>query len=730
MHRISGVSYPVRATRKQILKQVLIKGGAAVVEEVPAPLVGRKSILVAVTDSCVSVGTESAGLQMSGMPLYRRALKQPENVKRVLDMMRDQGVKRTLDRVMGKLAAGSATGYSAAGTVVEVGAEVEGFAVGDRVSCAGAGIANHAELIDVPVNLAVRVPDEVSLEMASTVTLGAIAMQGVRRAAPTLGELVVVLGLGILGQITVQLLKANGCRVIGTDLDPERVRLAKNAGMDHGFDPSTEDFAEHVLRLSDGFGADAVIVTAASSNDQIISDAMRATRKKGRVVLVGDVGLNLKRADFYAKELDFFISTSYGPGRYDPVYEEGGADYPLPYVRWTENRNMQAYLEMMRSGGVDLSGLSIDRYPVERAGEAYAALGGEGIKPLIVFLAYPGDVAKASVRRVDMPMASRSRHGKIRVGLIGASSFAQGVHLPNMVKLRDQYELRAVMSRTGANAKAVAKQYEAAYCASDYDEILNDPEVDLIMVATRHNLHAEIALRALQAGKHVFVEKPLAMTPTELDAIEQFYAGSTGSAPVLMTGFNRRFAPAIVRAREVLAASSTPVIVNYRMNAGFIPRSHWVHGEEGGGRNIGEACHIYDLFNLFCDGAGVVDVHARSVAPRGEQWGRNDNFVATVTYANGSVCTLTYTALGAKSHPKERMDIYADGKVVTMDDYKRLEIAGGNLKGWSAPAMQKGQLEELQALATCLTNGSAWPISLHEQLVATRVSFEVERQIS
>ena len=667
---------------------------------------------------------------MSGMPLYRRALKQPENVKRVLDMMRDQGVKRTLDRVMGKLAGGSATGYSAAGVVVEVGDEVEGFSVGDRVACAGAGVANHAELIDVPVNLAVKVPDSVNMEMASTVTLGAIAMQGVRRAAPTLGETIVVLGLGILGQITAQLLKASGCRVLGSDLDATRVRAALDAGMDEGFDPGAEDFADRVMHLTDGFGADAVIVTAASSSDQLISDAMRATRKKGRVVLVGDVGLDLKRSDFYQKELDFFISTSYGPGRYDPVYEEGGRDYPMPYVRWTENRNMESYLSLIDSGSMDLSRLSIQRYPVDRAGDAYAELKADGDKPLLVFLSYPEHDSKAVSRRVVMSTTPAARSGVIRVGLVGAGGFAQGVHLPNMIKLKERYQLRAVMSRTGANAKSVAKQYEAAYCASAYDEILNDPDIDLVMITTRHDLHGGMVLQALQAGKHVFVEKPLAISPAEVDAIESFYTSHQGGGPVLMTGYNRRFAPAIVRAREVLEGSSTPLILNYRMNAGFIPREHWVHQAEGGGRNIGEACHIYDLFNYFSWGSEVEGVNARGIIPSGRQWGRNDNFVAMVHYRNGNICTLTYTAMGAKSHPKEKMDIYADGKVVSMDDYKQLDVSGGRYKGWHASAMQKGQFEELALLANCLLDGQEWPISLADQLSAARISFAVEHQIT
>lgn len=709
------------------MKQVLIKAGKAIVEDVPAPQVGRKNILVRVTHSCISVGTEMAGVKMSGLPLYQRALKQPENVKRVLEMMRDQGVKRTIDRVMGKLSAGSATGYSAAGVVIELGDEVVGFAVGDRVACAGAGIANHAEVIDVPVNLAVKIPEDLETAIASTVTLGAIAMQGVRRAQPTLGETFVVVGLGILGQITAQILSANGCRVIGIDLDPRRIQLALDNGMDIGINPALENYVERVLKFTDGLGADAVIVTAASESNQVISEAMQACRKKGRVVLVGDVGLDLNRADFYKKELDFLISTSYGPGRYDPFYEEGGQDYPIAYVRWTENRNMQAYIDLLAKGKVRLGNLYHPPYPIDKAGEAYDALKGSGDKPLLVLLEYP---ERDGFRTTRVPLRTvEVKSGKIRVALAGASSFAQGMHLPNMVKLRDRFTLQAVMSRTGANARAVATQYEAAYCTTEYDDILKDDEVDLVMVTTRHDLHGPMVLQALRAGKHVFVEKPLALHEEEIAEIERFYAQHP-NGPLLMVGFNRRFSPAMQVIRSILDNRTTPIIANYRMNAGYIPLDHWVHGPEGGGRNIGEACHIYDLFNSLTGTPQVEAVNAYSITPSSKQWARNDNFVATLKYADGSVCTLTYTALGDKSYPKEQMEIFADGKVLVMDDYKSVTVHGGKHKGWSSTAMQKGQMEELDALSATLLKGAPWPISLEEQLQASRLSLQVERQIN
>lgn len=707
------------------MKQVLIQGGGVKVEEVPAPQVGDRNVLVRVEYSCVSVGTEMASVSMSGLPLYKRALKQPDNVKRVLEMMRDQGVKRTLDRVQGKLSAGSPTGYSAAGKVVAVGEMVNGFEVGDRVACAGAGIANHAELIDVPVNLAVKIPETVGADDASTVTLGAIAMQGVRRANPTLGEIFVVVGLGILGQITVQLLKANGCTVLGVDVDPNRVQIAIEKGMDKGLTPAEDDYVAAVHRITDGFGADAVVVTASGANDEIISQAMQACRKKGRVVLVGDVGLNLNRADFYKKELDFLISTSYGPGRYDPVYEEEGQDYPIGYVRWTENRNMQAYLQLLATDKLTLKRLYGEPYEVDRADIAYESLKGDGKKPLMVLLRYPVEERDIQ-RRVEL-RTSTALDGTIRVGLAGAGGFAQGMHLPNLVKLRKSFSVRAIMSRTGANARAVATQFEAAYATTEYEELLRDPDVDLVMITTRHNLHGQMVLDALRAGKHVFVEKPLALNSEELEAIEKFYSNNP-NGPTLMVGFNRRFAPTITRVQEILKDRSTPMIVNYRMNAGFIPPDHWVHGPEGGGRNIGEACHIYDLFSYLTSSVPA-SVSAHSIKPSGAQWRKNDNFVATVKYEDGSVCTLTYTALGSKSYPKERMDIFCDGKVLSMDDFRVLKITGSKAKGLNLSAPNKGQLVELESLGRALSGGDTWPILLEDMLRSTRLSFEIENQL-
>ncbi|MEQ8451253.1 MAG: bi-domain-containing oxidoreductase [Nitratireductor sp.] len=707
------------------MKQLLVRSGNVFLQEVPAPTVGPRNVLVRVKSSCISVGTEMAGIKMSGLPLYRRALKQPHHVKKALQLMKDQGFARVYKQIKGKLDAGLPTGYSAAGEVIEVGSEVTGIKVGDRVACAGAGIANHAEVVDVPVNLTVPVPDGLDYEAAATVTLGAIAMQGVRRTNPTLGETVVVIGLGILGQLTAQLLTASGCRVIGTDIDENRIEIARANGMDIGLNPKDGDIVERIVKLTDGHGADAVIITAASPSSEILAQSFQACRRKARVVVVGDVGLNIARSDIYAKELDFFISTSYGPGRYDPVYEEEGADYPIAYVRWTENRNMEEFLRLLARGRISLANMLKEPFPIDRAEEAYAALRGTGQKPLLVMLTYP---ERAEATRPALQIAPPApADGRIKLALVGAGGFAQGMHLPNLQKLKDSYDLRTIVSRTGLSARSAAERFGAPNAATDFKTVLDDPDIDLVLIATRHDLHAGMTLDALRAGKHVFVEKPLAMNEDELAEIEAFYRDNP-NGPVLMTGFNRRFSPAVVAAKKVLANRTSPMIVNYRMNAGYIPADHWVHGPQGGGRNIGEGCHIYDLFNALT-GSTPVEVNAMSIVPESKYWLRNDNFNATVRYADGSVCTLTYTAMGSKSYAKERADIFVDGKVLTLDDYKQLTVAGGS-GGWKGTTMQKGQQEELAALAETLRKGAAWPISLEDQIFATRISFEVEKQIA
>ncbi|MBX7066589.1 MAG: bi-domain-containing oxidoreductase [Parachlamydiales bacterium] len=668
------------------MKQVLMKQGTVYLEEVPDPTPEPGYKIVRVSHSCISTGTELSGLKSASMPLWKRALTQPDKVKKALKMLATKGFAKTKSIIQGKLTAGSPTGYSAAGFIDGTSA---------RVACAGAQFANHAEIIQVPENLIVPIPPSLDFASASTVALGGIALQGIRRAQPTLGETFVVIGLGFLGQITGQMLLANGCRVIGMDLDPHRVALAETFGIENR--PATE--------------VDGVIITAASASSEVISTAFKLCRKKGRVVLVGDVGLNLKRSDFYQKELDFFISTSYGPGRYDDRYEEKGFDYPIGYVRWTENRNMEEYLRLLSEKKVKISPLIHSIFPIEQVSTAYQSLSETTPKPLLVLLSYPPSANQQKV--IVNPEAHPVKKEQIQLAVIGAGGFAKEMHLPNIQTLK-QYNLRAVVSRSGHNAKAVAKQFEAGYATTDYQEVLKDPEIDAVLIATRHHLHSSMTLDALRAGKHVLVEKPLALNPEELQQIVDFYA-STPDAPILLTGFNRRFSKYGEGIFKAVQRRIYPMILNYRMNAGFLPKEHWVHGEEGGGRNIGEACHIYDLFTYLTN-SQVIKIDAHWIPTP-----TNDNFIAVLTFHDGSIATLTYTSQGSKDYPKEQLEVFVDGKVIVLNDYKSL----------SSPKLEtllpeKGQKEELVAFAKAIQEGGEWPIPLWQQVQAMEIAFQIE----
>jgi predicted dehydrogenase/threonine dehydrogenase-like Zn-dependent dehydrogenase len=699
-----------------------------IVEDVPAPRIEPGCVLVAVKNSCISSGTELSGIRAGARPLWKRILGEPENVRRIITMALNEGIGKTRGRIGHALSAGRPTGYSLAGTVIEAGEGVQGFQPGDRVACAGSQYAFHAEIVRVPGNLTVTLPDGLEWEEASTVTLGAIALQGVRRLNPTLGECFVVIGLGILGQITAQLLKANGCRIIGVDLDNDRVNLARSLGMDMGLEPEAGNQVDSVFRITGGAGADGVMVTAATSSSEILSTAFKMCRKKGRVVLVGDVGLDIRREDIYAKELDFLISTSYGPGRYDQRYEEHGLDYPLSYVRWTENRNMEEYLRLVSEGRLSIRPLISATYPVEDAAAAYSDLQKPGAKPLIALLSYPQAPA-AVTRKVAAREKNRNpQPGKIRIAVVGAGGFAVGTHLPHLKKLSVLYEIRAICSRTGHQAQGIAKEYDAAYATTEFEQVLADPDVDAILIATRHHLHAPMALQALMAGKHVLVEKPLAMNQNELEKIKAFFAEKK-DAPILLTGFNRRFSPHLRRIHEITERRTNPIVINYRMNAGYIPLDHWVHGPEGGGRNIGEACHIYDLFT-FLTRARSVRVQGQALRPQTGYYDAHDNFVCTVSFEDGSLATLTYTALGSKEYPKEEMELYADGRVIVMKDFLSVEIFGSKEKGIKTKVMDKGLEEELRSFALAIQEGGSWPNPLWQQVQAMEIALKAESELA
>ncbi len=705
------------------MKQVLIRRGLATVAEVPAPVLGTGQVLVEVAYSLISTGTELSGVQTSGQSLVQKALEQPERIKKVLDSLRAQGIQKTVAKVRQKVDQATPTGYSCAGVVIQVSAGITDLQPGDLVACAGAGIANHAEIVLVPRNLTVKVPEGCSLKDAASVTLGAIAMQGVRRADPRLGEIVAVIGLGLLGQITVQLLKAAGCRVVGFDLDARRGEVARQLGADYVWNSLEVDVKNEIRHLTGDHGVDATIITAASESDAIVQQAMNITRKKGRAVVVGAVGLGLQRSPFYEKEIDFLISCSYGPGRYDDEYERQGVDYPYAYVRWTENRNMQEYLRLIAEGKVHLESILEREYAIADASAAYQELQSAAEKPLGVLLRYASDEQRTQSAKMATRVNLRQqiKDGKINVAVVGAGGFAKGTHLPNLQKLPDLYHIRAVVSGTGSNATETARQFDADYASTNYQDVLDDPDVDAVLICTRHNLHAQQAMQAAQAGKAIFLEKPMALNQAELDAL---MAVLEETQVPFMVGFNRRFSPAARRAQEIIEGRQNPLMILYRMNAGYIAPEHWTQTEEGGGRMIGEACHIFDLFQYLI-GAPVVEVNATAIAPQTEHILADDNVSVTLRYEDGSVATLLYSALGSADFGKEYMELYADGKVLVMDDYRSLRVHGSAAKGWMAAAQDKGHFEELRAFAGSLSNRREAPITLESLYQTTKISFLV-----
>ncbi len=702
------------------LKQVLIRRGSPIVADVPAPQVSDNTILVEVAFSLISTGTESANLSLGGKSVLQQAYQEPAKIVRGLQLVQQVGVRRAMEIVNGELDAAHAAGYSCSGTVVACGRRVVGFAPGDRVACAGANKANHAEIVAVPQNLAVRLPEGCDLESAASATVGAIALQGIRRADVRLGEVVAVIGLGLIGQITVQLLAASGCRTVGIDIDASRVSLARALGLNLGIEGRSGDPTQAVLNFTGARGVDAVIITASSESAEIIQQAMRMVRKKGRVVVVGSVPLQVDRSPFYEKEADLLISCSYGPGRYDPDYEENGNDYPYAYVRWTENRNMAEYVRLIAEGKVDFKRLIGKVWPLCEAPEAYSDL--KQNRHVAVLLSNPA-LTPTAARDSRVPeAASRTLNGVIRTGIVGPGSFARAVHLPNLKRLNRMFSISAVASRTGANALTVATQYGAAHVSTSADELFQNPELDLIVISSRHNLHAQLAARAAAHGKAVLLEKPAALTKPELDDLLKAFEVSNS---MLVVGFNRRVSPLIRAAKSVIDQRSGPLFMTYRMNAGHIPPESWIQGPEGGGRIIGEACHIFDLFNHVV-GRVPEEVTALPLRPAAAHIPVTDNFVATLRYSDGSVCTLAYTSLGSPELPKEAMEVFFDGKSIVLDDYRKLLFYGCDGKPANSLHPEKGHLEELEAIAGYLIKQGPLPMTLQEIEAATNISFIVD----
>ena len=709
------------------LKQLILVSGEINLVDVPPPQLEDGFVLVQLLKSCISVGTEISSIKASGIPLWKRALDHPKKVKKLLDIFLADGLATATNLVKERINEEIPIGYSGAGIVVGVGVNVENLKVGDRVACAGAQFSHHAEIIRVPKNLIVRIPETVTYDEASLVALGSIALHGVRRLNPTLGESFAVIGLGVLGQLTTQILKANGCQVIAIDLDVNRVDLASKYA-DWGLNSGDDEFINQVHRLTGGQGVDGVIITAASNSDQVISNAFKISRKKGRVVLVGDVGLNLRRSDFYQKEIDFYISSSYGPGRYDKDYEEGGQDYPISYVRWTENRNMAEFVRLISLGLLDIQYLITDTFPLHNAIDAYKKVEFSR-ESLAVLLEYSPQKLPIESKLSIIRRPAHKIKGCVALGLIGAGNFSRATHLPNLTKnLKSDFQIDAVVTRNGINARKIAKEVNARYCSTDYRDILSDNQIDAVLIATRHNTHASILLDAIKSGKHVFVEKPLALNIEEIIQIEDFYKSTASGLPILMTGFNRRFSPFAKKIKSIIGERVSPLIINYRMNAGYIPLDHWVHGEEGGGRNRGEACHIYDLFTFFTQ-SRYQSLYAKSIQSSTKYYSGQDNFVATISYQDGSICNLTYTALGSSEFAKEEMEIYVDGMVIHMSDYKLLTVSGSKSLSLKAKVADKGQVEEMKAFGSALKEGKNWPILLWEQLQATKLAIEIDKLI-
>ncbi len=708
--------------------QAIIKKGKVIGEQIPTPNVSKGSLLIKVVNSCISAGTEMSGVTNSGKPLIKRALEQPAQVAKVISMAKTIGLQKTIAKIKGTLDAGNATGYSISGVVIAVGDGVDGYEIGDRVTAAGAGIANHAEYVDVPQNLVMKMPQALDFKEASTVTLGGIAMQGVRRADVRFGEFCVVTGAGILGLLALQMLRLSGVRVAAIDLDESRLAIAKELGAEIVINPTKEDPIKTVESWSGGYGADCVLFTAATSSSAPLSQSFQMTKKKGKVVLVGVVGMEINRGDIYAKELDFMISTSYGPGRYDSSYEEKGCDYPYAYVRWTENRNMTEYLRLVSTGDIKLDKLINGVYPIEQVTEAYESLKANA-KPLMVLLDY-GEAELGRIhdyltqeKKVILNHTTNANKSIINVALIGSGGFATGMHMPNIEKLSTKYKLHAVMSKTGHKAKAVAKQYGATYATTNYEDILGDKEVDLVLIATRHDSHASLALQALKAGKHVFVEKPLATHQEELELIKAFYQSDVPNKPVLFTGFNRRFSKYTTEITKHTLKRNNPLFIYYRMNAGFIALDHWVH--EDGGRIVGEGCHIIDLMSAIV-GEKIISICTESLTPKNEKFSSTDNKSIILKYQDGSVATIHYFATGSKELSKEYMEVHFDNKSIIMDDYKSLKGYGIKVNEITTNISEKGQFEELEALYETLSGKTKkWPIEFWDMTQTTEVSFAV-----
>src|SRR5579859_3627510 len=715
------------------MKQILQyrRSGATRVVEVPAPLTPEGGILVHNQWSLISPGTERMVVEAGGANLLNTARQRPDLVRQVLDKVARDGIAATVETVRSRLDVAIPLGYSCAGAVLDVGPRArQAFQRGDRVACAGAGQANHAEVVAVAKNLAVTVPDPVSLADAAFVTVGAIALQGVRIADVRLGEACVVIGLGLVGQLTVQLLKAAGCRVFGIDVASDKVELARAQGADDACVRSDPDLVDRVRAFSLGRGADAILIAAATGSSDPIQLAPSLARDRGVVVAVGMIGMDVPRNAYYEKELQVRLSRSYGPGRYDRSYEEDGVDYPVGYVRWTEQRNMEAFLDLVAAGTVRPSQLVTHRVPIADAEQAYRIVTGEVVEPYLgILLEYPRRAAAEAPTqtRVDLrpPSAAGSPGATVRLGVIGAGSFARAVLLPALKKL-DQLELRGVATASAPSAQQTASRFGFGYAATDWRQVIDDSSVDAVLVATRHDLHASIAAAALRAGKAVFLEKPMALSEDELDDLLDAYRSS---GRILQLGFNRRFAPTYLRLKARFSGERrrTPLVMAYRVNAGAVAPTSWVVDPvQGGGRLVGEVCHMLDLL-VDLAGAPVVSVFAQATPA-----GPADDVLLTLSFADGSLGTIVYASGGDRSLPKEALEVLGGGTAAVLDDFKTLRLHSGGRTtraGGQFSHQDKGHAAELAAFVQAVRTGARSPVDPQDAAHVTRVTFAAVESI-
>ena len=711
---------------KQILQN--IKDGETSLTTVPSPALLPGTLKIRTAASLISAGTEKMMIDLAKKSLVGKARARPDLVRQVLNKAKKEGVGNTLRNVWSKMEKPMPLGYSAAGIVEEVASDVHGFQVGDRVAAAGAGYANHAEINVVPKNLVAHVPDGVAFEEACYSTVASIALQGIRLAKPQLGEHVAVVGLGLIGLITVQLLKANGCRVFGIDVDADKITLARELGLDDGTASPPDQAEQAVEQFTRGRGADHTIITAATESNEPVRLAGAITRRKGKVVIVGAVGMQFPRADYYEKELDIQVSMSYGPGRYDPSYEEGGIDYPYDYVRWTEQRNMEAVLELMSQGRLDVKTLTSHRVPLENALDAYAMIEKRSERYVGVVLTYDVDNRQEPIVRLK-PGSTHKPKGELGIGFVGAGNYA-ALHLLPHVIAAEKTKLLGLVTATGLNAQQKAEKFGFEYCTTDFDAVLNDNAVDAVFIATRHSTHAEFATRALQSGKHVFVEKPMVVSEDQLDALQTAYEQAQLVRPVgLMVGLNRRFAPMIDRLKEELPTGLARQLI-YRVNSGHIPVDSWLHEpHEGGGMLVGEMCHFIDLMQHLTEELPV-RVYAHALTLNRQDVADHDNLSITVAFSGGSVGTLSYNTVGDKAAPKERLEVYGGGCTSVLDDFRVLEITkNGKRARKKALNQDKGQKKQIDATITAFRERGAAPIPFSELVAGMRVVFAAQKSI-